>query len=269
MAHKRANAILPIDFFAFLVGAAGIADGHFENSAASLGQLDREFGLDVKGGAFERDALQQIGAHHFVAGFHVREIQVANKVAEKGEKFVSDRMAEEQGAFVPTGHKSRTEHSVRILSRKILPPFSADLAGDIPGLRHGSPQARYPHAKGRFEYQRLCRYFFHGATKPRKILGPASEVSSAARNCRIASAVPSVDASSTTIILIDSSNGDSLRTRSRPRLVSIKILFVVNRNNHGERRARSSPFAPSPNGRRASELDPWRRFPRVRVEMYS
>ena len=55
---KRADSILPADFFSFGVGAAGIINGNFKYSRASFSQLDGEFRLDVKGLAFQRNAFQ-------------------------------------------------------------------------------------------------------------------------------------------------------------------------------------------------------------------
>src|ERR1700730_6987525 len=79
---ESAYSVLPIDLLAFGVGSSGVADRHFENSAATFCQFDGQFRLDVEGGTFQRNALEQIRAHHFVTSFHIGEIQVANEVTQ-------------------------------------------------------------------------------------------------------------------------------------------------------------------------------------------
>ncbi len=78
---KSADAILPIDLLSFAIGAARIADGHFENSAAAFGQFDGQFGFDVERGARQRNAFEQFRAHHFVASLHVGKFNVADEIA--------------------------------------------------------------------------------------------------------------------------------------------------------------------------------------------
>src|ERR1700691_3280395 len=52
------HTILPTDFLALAIRPPRIADWHFENSSASLGELDRKFRFDVKSRTLERNALQ-------------------------------------------------------------------------------------------------------------------------------------------------------------------------------------------------------------------
>jgi hypothetical protein len=59
--------------------------------------------------------------------------------------------------------------------------------------------------------------------------GSVSEDLREARKRRIAAGVPSDEASSTKIILIDSRSGDSLSTRRRPRLVSMRYCSLYTR----------------------------------------
>ena len=105
---QRADAVAPSDLLPFAVGSARIADRHFENPRAALGQLDGQLGLDVKRGAFERNALQQPRPHHLVAGLHVGEVQVADQIAQESQQLVSQRMTEKKRALVPTGHENAT-----------------------------------------------------------------------------------------------------------------------------------------------------------------
>ena len=115
---QRANAIFPIDFFSFGVGSSGITDGHFKNAAAAFGELDGEFRLDVEGGAVQRNAFQQVRAHHLVAGFHVCQVEVADHVAQEGEEFIAQLVAEEEGAFVSAGHEARTKDGIGVFEEE-------------------------------------------------------------------------------------------------------------------------------------------------------
>ena len=126
---EGANAVLPTDFLSFAIRAARIADRHFEDPGAALGELDRKLGFHVESGTFERNALQQVGASHFVAGFHIREIEVGNHVAQECEELVAESVTEEKGALVAARHEARTEHRVRVLVKKQL-----DHLQEIPGM---------------------------------------------------------------------------------------------------------------------------------------
>ena len=79
---QRANAVFPADLLAFGVRPARIADRHFENAAAALGELDASSGSTSNVELCQRNALQQVRAHHLVAGLHVGQVQVADQVAQ-------------------------------------------------------------------------------------------------------------------------------------------------------------------------------------------
>src|SRR5215831_2623358 len=82
---ERANTIFPSNLFPFGIGSAGIADGNFKNPASALRKLDSELWFYIEGRTLKRNTLQQIRPDHLVAGFHIRKIQIANQVAQKGE----------------------------------------------------------------------------------------------------------------------------------------------------------------------------------------
>ncbi len=113
-----AHAILPANFLALTVRPSGVADGHFENPAAALRELDGQLRLDVERRALERDALQQIGPHHLVARLHVGQIQVAHEIAQKRQELVTQRVPEEKRALVAARHESRSKNGVRFLDEK-------------------------------------------------------------------------------------------------------------------------------------------------------
>ena len=112
------NPSFHADLLAFLIGPAGIANGDFENSRAPFGELDRDFRLDLEAAADERYAFQQFRADHFVARFHVRQVEVGDDVAHQREEAVADLMPEEEHAPVIAREETRAKHSVRRLLRE-------------------------------------------------------------------------------------------------------------------------------------------------------
>src|ERR1035438_4163908 len=75
------EGVLQPDLLAFFVSPAVIIDGRFVDAHASLGQFDGQFRLQSEAVAANRDALQQRSAEGFVAGLHVRKVQVRNDIA--------------------------------------------------------------------------------------------------------------------------------------------------------------------------------------------
>src|ERR1700739_4996676 len=116
----RAGAAPPSNFLSFAIGTARIADRNFEYACATLGQFDGELRINVKCGTFERNTLEQIRANHLVTGFHVGEVEIGNQVAQEGEQFIAERVAEEKSALVPAGHEARSENGISIFIQKQL-----------------------------------------------------------------------------------------------------------------------------------------------------
>src|SRR5207302_6788641 len=108
----RANAVLPANLLAFLIGATGVANGNLKNARAALGQLDGNFRLDFKTLADKRHALQQCGSNHLVTGFHVGEIEVRDDIAQQSQEVISQLMTEEKNTAVFAGKKSRAKNGV-------------------------------------------------------------------------------------------------------------------------------------------------------------
>src|SRR5580700_2220086 len=115
---ERAHPVLPTYLFSFAIGSAGIADGHFEDSAAAFGKFDRQFRLYIESRAFERNALEQASANHFVASLHVRQVEIRDDVAHESQKFVSELVSKEQGSLVAPGHEARAENRIGILHQE-------------------------------------------------------------------------------------------------------------------------------------------------------
>src|ERR1700691_1841311 len=115
---ESSYTILPTDFLALAIGPARIADGHLENSSAWLGELDRKLRFHVKSRTLEGNAFQQVGAGHLVAGFHIRQVEVADGVAQECKKLIPERMPEKQSALIASRHKARTKNCIRIFRQK-------------------------------------------------------------------------------------------------------------------------------------------------------
>ena len=79
-----------------------------------LGALHDDFGFEAETVGADGDALQQVGAKNLVAGFHVREVEVAEHVGDQGEALVDHGMPERQDAGLLAGHVARAEDGVGV-----------------------------------------------------------------------------------------------------------------------------------------------------------
>ena len=91
-APECGESVLPGNLFALRVGAAGIGDGNFVDSPASLRDLGGEFRLEAKAIGLEFDILQNFAAKNLVARLHVAELQVGENVGEQCKELVSGVM---------------------------------------------------------------------------------------------------------------------------------------------------------------------------------
>jgi len=82
---ERLDAVAPSDFLAFEVCATSVGDGHLINTALTLCKFGGHLRLHAKPIAADRNGLEQIGTSHFVAGFHVGQIQICKHVGEQRE----------------------------------------------------------------------------------------------------------------------------------------------------------------------------------------
>src|SRR4029077_7119438 len=102
---------------------ASIANGNFKNTGSTFGKFDGNFRFNFEALANKRDALQQIGANHLVAGFHIGEIQIRDDVAHKGQKSISKLVTEEKDAPVFAGKKAGAENGVGLFFQENLDHF--------------------------------------------------------------------------------------------------------------------------------------------------
>src|SRR5262245_23475658 len=75
-----ADAVAPADLLAFLVSAARIRNADLVDAAPHRRDLAGHFRLEAEAVFFDRDRLNDFPAEHLVAGFHVGQIQVRERV---------------------------------------------------------------------------------------------------------------------------------------------------------------------------------------------
>jgi hypothetical protein len=107
------DAVLPPNLLAFGIGAAGITDADLVNSAAKLGNLGRNLGLETKAILFESDTLDDLPSKDFVASLHIREIEIAEHIRKRRQYAVAQRMPVVQHATGFTAGEARPEDNIR------------------------------------------------------------------------------------------------------------------------------------------------------------
>jgi hypothetical protein len=73
---KGGDAVLPGNFFSFLVSSPIIGDRNLVNPEPPLGNLDCNFGLKTEAVGFDLDAFKNLRPEGLVPYFHVREVEV-------------------------------------------------------------------------------------------------------------------------------------------------------------------------------------------------
>ena len=106
-APEGADAVFPADLFTFFVGASGVADAHFENTQAPLGDFHGDLRFEAEAVFFKRDGLDHVSPEDLVAGFHVGEIQIGERVREQCKQLVADGMPKIEHAVRTASHEAR------------------------------------------------------------------------------------------------------------------------------------------------------------------
>ena len=75
--------VLEADLLAFFVGAAVVRDRHFVDARAHARDLARDFGLDAEVLRLQVEAIGDVADEHLVAGLHVRQVQVGERVGQQ------------------------------------------------------------------------------------------------------------------------------------------------------------------------------------------
>src|SRR5262249_15607191 len=106
------KAVLPPDLLALFVGSSPITDAHFINAKAALGDLDSDFGLKTKTVFLNGDGLNDFAAEDFVAGLHIAEIEVGQRVGHEGQDHVPHRVPEVKYAMRSAAQKAGTVNDI-------------------------------------------------------------------------------------------------------------------------------------------------------------
>jgi hypothetical protein len=90
------ETIFPTDFFSFGIGSAIVGNACFINpyiryAAYFCGYLR----LKAKAVLLQINAFYNFGLEEFIAGFHIRDIDIGKQVRQKGKKSVPDCVKEE------------------------------------------------------------------------------------------------------------------------------------------------------------------------------
>ena len=97
-APNSTHSVLPINFFAFGVGAAVVGDGDFVDADAATGDFGGDLRFEAEAVFLDGDALEDLASEGFIAGLHVREVEVGEHVGEKSKEAVADGMPEVKNA---------------------------------------------------------------------------------------------------------------------------------------------------------------------------
>ena len=93
---ERRHPVAPVDLFTFLVSPAIINDGDFIHAKTVASRLGGDLRLDTEPVRLQREDPQTLGGECFVAGFHVREVDVVEHVGQEGQEPVAHRVPEIQ-----------------------------------------------------------------------------------------------------------------------------------------------------------------------------
>src|SRR5579862_5090856 len=107
-APEDAEAVGPFDFLSLRVISSAVADADLIDGAAELGNFRGEFGFDAEAILLDADALEHVGAEHFVARLHIGEVEIREHIDQQREKFIADRMPEIQHAVLIADAEART-----------------------------------------------------------------------------------------------------------------------------------------------------------------
>ena len=104
--------VLRADFLSLGIGSSLVGDGHFVQPQVPQGQFRGQLRLERESVGRQRNRPQDVGAHQFVTGLHVGQVDVVEHVAQRGQKPVAQRVPEVQHPAVLSGQKPGAEDGV-------------------------------------------------------------------------------------------------------------------------------------------------------------
>ncbi len=89
-----------------------VGDGDFIDADTATGDLGGNLGFEAEAVFLDGDALDDLASKSFVAGLHVREVEVGEHVGEKGEEAVADRVPEIEDAMCLGSDETGAENDI-------------------------------------------------------------------------------------------------------------------------------------------------------------
>jgi hypothetical protein len=106
-----------------------IADGDFVDAELALGAFHDNLRLKAEAVRTDRDTLEEVRAEDLIAGFHVREVEIAEHVGNQGEALIDHGVPEGEDARLFAGKVARAEDGVGVAIQQ-----RAEEAGILGGI---------------------------------------------------------------------------------------------------------------------------------------
>ena len=95
MHHNARNPSCQFIFLAFGIGSAIVGNSYFVNAEVwNADDLCRYLRFKAKSFFFQGNIFNDVCTKKFVAGFHIREVQIGEHVGSCREEFIPDRVPE-------------------------------------------------------------------------------------------------------------------------------------------------------------------------------
>ncbi len=107
-----ANAVFPIDLLALRVGAPVVGDRDLVNPDALFGELGSDFGLESKAVFLDGNRLNNFPPHGFVAGLHIRKVQVGKHVGHEREEAIAHGVPKVEHPVLLRTNETRTKNRI-------------------------------------------------------------------------------------------------------------------------------------------------------------
>ena len=100
------DAILPMDFFSFRVSASVVRDTDFEYPHSQLADFSGYLWIYSETIFLNRDLINDLTSKNFIAGLHVRQIDIRHHVGKQRYPFVHHHVPEVYDAVGSATHES-------------------------------------------------------------------------------------------------------------------------------------------------------------------
>src|SRR5260370_3990600 len=105
----RVEAVLPADFFPFVISPAVVGNAYFVNAGLCFRQFRHHLRFKSKAIFPKIGTLHQRRAERFVAGLKIGQVQIRKHVREERQKSVPDHVPKIKHSMRVASHKTRTQ----------------------------------------------------------------------------------------------------------------------------------------------------------------